>query len=285
MPAAHTASIQELLLALEFLLGRHFLRLCDLHYGLWPDGLPVTLQNLPQAQQAYTAFLLGHIPHGVKTVLDVGCGAGYLARQCINQGYAVDCVSPNAVLNARVREELGSQGTVFECRLEDLKVGRRYDLILFSESLQFIQAAVAVGKSNDLLERRGYLLLCDRFYLDADTRPPDRSGQTLTEFRNLMARSPFVLLTDIDLTSAISPTFTLIEEAYANALKPAYEVVRSHLTARHPWLMRWLQWQFSGILKKFERTTFIDRRERFVKSRSYRLCLFQKRPEGVNTIA
>ena len=183
MPTAHTASTQELILALEFLLGRHFLRLCDLHYGLWPDGLPITLLNLPQAQQAYTTFLLSHIPPGVRTILDVGCGAGYLARQCLDRGYAVDCVSPNHFLNVRVREELGAQGALFECRFEDLEVGRRYDLLLFSESFQFIQGAVAVGKAGDLLEEGGYLLLCDRLYLDGAERQPDRVGQTLAEFR------------------------------------------------------------------------------------------------------
>ena len=64
-------------LGLEFaaICGKHFLGLEHLHYGYWPEGLPVSINNLRTAQENYTSFLLSQIPAGVRTILDVGCGS------------------------------------------------------------------------------------------------------------------------------------------------------------------------------------------------------------------
>jgi len=53
-----------------------------LHYGLWPEDLPVTARNLAQAQQNYEDHIVSHIPPGVRTILDVGCGTGLLCTGC-----------------------------------------------------------------------------------------------------------------------------------------------------------------------------------------------------------
>ncbi|HAS54902.1 MAG TPA: hypothetical protein DCS42_12660, partial [Nitrospiraceae bacterium] len=68
-------------LAIGYVLGHHILNIRDLHYGYWPDDLPVDMQNLAKAQANYTDLLMSRIPQGVKSVLDVGCGAGNTARK------------------------------------------------------------------------------------------------------------------------------------------------------------------------------------------------------------
>jgi hypothetical protein len=83
-------SSSEFGLALGFVIGHHFLDMQDLHYGYWPEGLPRVPQNLAQAQANYTDFLVSHIPAGVRSVLDVGCGAGNTARKLLDRGFTVD---------------------------------------------------------------------------------------------------------------------------------------------------------------------------------------------------
>lgn len=132
-PLAEALPSRELGLALGLLVGRPLLGMEDLHYGYWPDGLAPTLQNLPAAQEAYTDRLVQRIPDGVRTILDVGCGAGHVAAALVRRGYRVDCLSPNPTLNRLVRERLGDQVGLFECRYEALRTDRRWDLVLFSE--------------------------------------------------------------------------------------------------------------------------------------------------------
>ena len=141
-------------LALGYVIGHHFLNMQDLHYGYWPAGLAPVPQNLAQAQGHYTEFLMSHIPAGVTSVLDVGCGAGNTARKLIERGLSVDCVSPNGVLTSVAKEVLNGRGDVFETRFQDLQTDRRYDLILFSESLLFISLEAAIPAPQYVTARR-----------------------------------------------------------------------------------------------------------------------------------
>ena len=61
-----------------------------------------------------------HIPAGVHTILDVGCGAGNTARKLLERGYQVDCVSPNGVLSGVARTVLAGRATLFESRFQDV---------------------------------------------------------------------------------------------------------------------------------------------------------------------
>jgi len=156
---------REIGLEIGTLCGRHILNVEHLHYGYWTKDLKVDLSHLPAAQKNYTDFLMSNIPDGVHTILDVGCGMGHTAKRLTEAGYAVDCVSPSAFLAQQARELLQDKCKIFECFYEQLHTEKRYDLVLFSESFQYIAPETAIQKTLALLNPEGQMLICDVFKL------------------------------------------------------------------------------------------------------------------------
>ena len=264
-------------LALGFVVGHHFLGMQDLHYGYWPEGLAPVPQNLARAQANYTDFLMSHMPSGVKSVLDVGCGAGNTARKLLERGFKVDCVSPNGVLTSVAKEVLAGRGDIFETRFQDLQTDRRYDLILFSESLLFIPLDEAFRKALSLLNRGGHILITDIFRVPAEGKSPIGGGHELPRFRETIARFPLAPTLDLDMTDGIAPTFDLLDAAYREAIQPAYQLIFSRLEAKYPWVMKFVKWKFRKKLERAEQKHFSGRRNgaNFKKYKAYRLMLYQ----------
>jgi SAM-dependent methyltransferase len=262
---------------LGFVIGHHFFNMQDLHYGYWPEGLPVMPQNLAQAQAHYTDFLMSHIPAGVKAVLDVGCGAGNTARKLLERGFTVDCVSPNGVLTDVAKQVLKGRADIFETRFQDLQTTRRYDLILFSESLLFIPLDEALTKALSLLNRGGYVLITDIFRVPAEGKSPIGGGHELPRFRETIGRYPLDPVLDLDMTDGIAPTFDLLDAAYREAIQPAYQLLLSRLEAKYPWVMKFVKWKFRKKMERYEAKHFSGRRNglNFKKYKSYRLLLYR----------
>jgi SAM-dependent methyltransferase len=269
-------------LAMGLIVGRHVLGMEDLHYGYWTDDLPLDLRHLPEAQARYTDALLADIPAGVRSILDVGMGAGNTARRLVERGYRVDGVSPNAYLTAAARRLLGDTVTIFERRFEDVDTDRRYDLILFSESFLFMDPDAALAKAAALLHERGYVLICDIFRIPAVGKSPIGGGKELATFRAAMARFPFDLVRETDISAHIAPTFDLLDRAYREAIRPAYDLLMARFDATRPWLMRFVRWRFRRRLARLEEKHFSGRRNaaNFLKYKSYRRFLFRKRAAG-----
>ena len=265
-------------LAMGYLFGHYFLDMQDLHYGYWPIDLPPRPQHLALAQARYTDFLIEHIPTGVKSVLDVGAGAGNTARKLLDRGYAVDCVSPNGVLTSVARQVLNGRATIFETRFQDLETDRRYDLILFSESLLFIPLEQAFAKALALLTPGGHVLITDIFRVPAEGKSPIGGGHELPRFHETIARFPLAPVADIDMTDGIAPTFDLLDGAYREAIEPAYRLILARLTTRYPWVMRFVKWKFRKQMKRYEDKHFSGRRNgaNFRKYKSYRLLLYRR---------
>lgn len=259
------------------MIGHHFFNMQDLHYGYWPEGLPVMPQNLAQAQAHYTDFLMSHIPAGVKAVLDVGCGAGNTARKLLERGFTVDCVSPNGVLTDVAKQVLKGRADIFETRFQDLQTNRRYDLILFSESLLFIPLDEALTKALSLLNRGGYVLITDIFRVPAEGKSPIGGGHELPRFRETIGRYPLDPVLDLDMTDGIAPTFDLLDAAYREAIQPAYQLLLSRLEAKYPWVMKFVKWKFRKKMERYEGKHFSGRRNglNFKKYKSYRLLLYR----------
>ena len=200
---------REIGLEIALIFGKHFLKTEHLHYGYWPSDLETDLQNLPQAQKNHSNFIISHIPEGTRTILDVGSGAGCFTLKLINMGYQVDCVSPCSILTKHVSNQVGNNVTIFECTYEQLQTENRYDMVLFSESFQYINLEKALQNSVKFLNDGGYLLICDFFRTEAVGKNSLGGGHKLVKFYDLISQYPFIPVKNIDITKETAPNLFL----------------------------------------------------------------------------
>jgi SAM-dependent methyltransferase len=269
-------------LGLEFaaICGKHFLGIEHLHYGYWPEGLPVNINNVRTAQENYTNLLVSQIPDGVRTILDVGCGSGYTSKRLSDMGYKVACVSPSPVLSGKVRELLGDTCRIFECKYEDLQTEDKYDLALFSESFQYIKIQRSLDKTLEILNPGGYILISDVFRKDIEVKPGEKGvggGHILSRFYDQAAAHSFEAIKDIDITSQTMPNMDLIDDTMRNVLRPIIDSSINFLGGRYPLMSRAIQWFYRKRINNVYQKYFNGNRASadFVKFKYYRLLLYK----------
>lgn len=279
---------------LGLLLAQQLLDVDDLHYGLWDADLPLSLANLASAQQRYSELLLdtaAGVLKGVRRprILDVGCGTGRLAEQMLARGWEVTAVSPSHFLADMARRRLAAfpsgQARLLEARFEELDsddIGP-FELVLFSESFQYIALPALFGKLPALLVPGGHVLVCDFFKTAAhgDGQPGDHSfggGHLLAAFYRQQTEADFDLLRDEDLTARVSPTIELLDEWLTQRVAPATQTLDCYLRDSYPRLTRLLTWMLRHRLTRLRYKYLSGNRSRavFEKYKSYRLLLLQR---------
>jgi SAM-dependent methyltransferase len=238
----------------------------------------VDIANISSAQENYTAFLISHIPKGAKKILDVGCGTGEIAGRLVDMGCQVDCVSPSPFLSEQARKLLPKSSHIYECFYEDLQTENRYDLILFSESFQYINPQQAIKKTISLLNNTGYILICDIFKKDTPEKSPLPGGHRLTMFYNIVADCPLEPVKDLDITEQTAPTLDIVNEILKQVVQPSIDLTRQLLDDRHPFMSKFLKFFYRKKISKINRKYFTDEKttENFKKFKSYRLILYKK---------
>lgn len=271
-------SSREVGLKIGWICGEYFLKLDHLHYGYWPDDLDVDIVNLRLAQETYVEFLISHIPGGIKTILDVGCGAGRVALKLISMGYEVDCVSPGTYLTEQARKSVGEKSHIFNCRYQDMETDKCYDMILFVESFQYISLQKALENTVRFLKPGGYMLICDIFKKDVEGEGRQKGGHGLSNFLAQVEACPFNLIEDIDVTEQTAPTMDLLNDVLINVGKPVTDSVIEFLADRYPTIYKLVSWKFREELEKVNEKYSVGSRtaEEFKKYKTYRLFLFQK---------
>jgi len=288
MPDKKTMTSREL----GLVLAQQLLGVEDLHYGLWDPDLELSLGNLALAQQRYTDMLLEQLEsllsdRPAPRILDVGCGTGHLFQLLIERGYHVDAVNPSAHLNKLVRERLAAlphNGSIlYETGFESLpcrQCQHQYDLLLFSESFQYIPLPDIFALAPKLLRNGGRLVICDFFKTDAhcDGGAGDRSfsgGHLLAEFYRYVGQSPFRISHDEDLTARVSPNIALLDEWLTRRLVPALSSVDEYLLGAWPRLTRILKWLGRHKLARARYKYLSGHRSQavFEKYKSYRLLV------------
>lgn len=271
---ARHASTREL----GLVLATRLLKTEDLHYGYWVDGLEVTMANLPKAQAHYCEYLLGKIPPGVRTVLDVGCGTGHVAELLIGRGYQVECVSPAALLTELARRRLGESVPIHATTFEALDIPRRFDLVLFSESFQYIAPEDSLPKAHRLLNPGGHVLLSDFFSVDAPGESALRGGHHLESFRSFLASQPFRVVLDEDITARTAPNLKVVDDWLQDYAVPVWDTLAHYLRENRPWLVRLARPFLRKKLAKLHFKYFSGKRnaEAFARHKSYRCMLLQR---------
>jgi SAM-dependent methyltransferase len=279
---------------LGLVLAQQLLDVEDLHYGLWDPDLELSPGNLALAQQRYTDMLLELIDsllsdRPAPRILDVGCGTGHLLQQLLERGYRVDAVDPSAHLNKLVHDRLAAlphnATTLYATGFESLpsrQCQHQYDLLLFSESFQYIPLSEIFGKAPELLRSGGRLVICDFFKTDAHRDGGDgdcsfSGGHLLAEFYRCVAQSPFRIRHDEDLTARVSPNIALLDEWLMQRLVPALASVDEYLLGTWPRLTRMLKWLGRHKLARARYKYLSGNRSQvvFEKYKSYRLLVLE----------
>jgi SAM-dependent methyltransferase len=269
---------RELGLEIGSICGRYFLELKHLHYGYWTKGLEVNIANLHLAQDEYVKFVISHIPDGVKTILDVGCGTGEVAEALLNISYQVDCVSPCPFLKKQASELLGDRTHIYECFYEDMQTTNRYDMVMFCESFQYIDLEQALSKSNEFLKSGGYLFICDIFGKDIKDKSVMGGGHKLSKFYGLIAKFSFRLIENIDITEETAPNIDLLGNVLENVIRPVVDVGARFFESRYPVALKILKWKYRKKIEKTRKKYLEGGRtaEDFKKYKSYQLFVYQK---------
>ena len=279
---------------LGLVLAQQLLDVEDLHYGLWDADLEVSLANIALAQQRYSALLLALLERLLvdskqPRLLDVGCGTGHLLQQLLQQGYLVDAVNPSAHLTRLVRERLATlpkqDSRLFETGFEALpfsQLQQRYDVLLFSESFQYIPLPDIFAQAPALLRSGGRLVICDFFKTAAhcDGEHGDRSfsgGHVLADFYRAVAASAFRIRHDEDLTTRVSPNIALLDEWLTQRLHPALLSIDDYLLGAYPKLTRVMKWLARRKLARARYKYLSGHRSQavFEKYKSYRLLVLE----------
>ena len=253
MSVKNKVSSQGVGLDIGLAIGRFFLNTEDLHYGYWPKGKTATIQNFAEAQKAHSKLIIDHIPDGTQRILDVGSGSGNLALKLINKGFQVDCVIPSEFLAEQVQAKLGNQSTIHICGFEDVPESEKYDLILFSESFQYVKLGESMVKIMTMLNPGGHLLICDFFRRDVLGKSPMGGGHSWQGFQDIITKHPLKMVTDLDITEETAPTIDLLAKFNADVVTPISEMSGEYLIDHYPRITRLLQWKFKKRIEKISR--------------------------------
>lgn len=278
---------------LGLILAQQLLDVDDLHYGWWEEGEKPSIGKLQDAQERYSQQLVNvierHCPESGR-VLDVGCGTGHLMERMLGQGFEVDGVIPAPWLEQRVHERIARldpayRPTVFPCMFEKMPASaeaRPYDLILFSESFQYIPLADSFPTIRRLLKPGGSVVVCDFFKTEhhGDGQPGDKSfggGHELDRFYAAVRENHFTIKHDEDITRFTSPSVALVDELLRRRIAPACSSIDRYITTRVPHLRRFIGWLLRKKLAKLRYKYLEENRTQavFERYKSYRLLVLK----------
>ena len=248
-----------------------------LHYGYFTNGLEANVSHLKKAQENYAEFLFSHIPAGTKTILDVGCGSGKTARQLLEKGYTVDCVSPGRLLADYAKNMLGDKVEFFQCKFEDIRTDKKYDLVMFSESFQYIPMDKSIPQALELLNQGGHIIASDFFNTDPEGRSKLGGGHDYDKWLEIKSSYPIRTLVEKDITAETSLTIDIVNQLNTEVLKPVWTSAWSLAEDRFPFIIKLVRRFYRKKLQKIEDKHFTGQRngELFRKYKKYMFYLFQ----------
>ena len=183
----------------------------ELHYGLFNENN----DDMVQAQKNSTALLFKYLDRSPAKLLEVGVGLGKTHQKLIDKGFDCTGITPDSAQISIVHDKI-KEANLICTRFEDFNPQEIvYDIILFQESAQYIQAKDIFQKSYNLLSPHGKILIVDEFSIGKiDLHEID-------DFVNIARQSGFELVHKIDLSGRASPSEDYIFEGlhkYKNRL-------------------------------------------------------------------
>ena len=251
----------------------------DLHYGYWPNGKNASVQNFAHAQDSHSELIMDHIPEKTNYILDVGGGSGNLALKLLNKGFNVDCVIPSEFLAEQAKVKLGNKSVVHICGFKQMPTTKTYDLIIFSESFQYVKMGETLHKVEQMINPNGHLLICDFFRRDVPGKSSMGGGHSWQGFQDTISTLPLHQVTDLDISVETAPTIDLLDQFCRDVLMPISEMSGAYLQYNYPYLTALINWKLKKRIEKIRRTFLSGELngENFKKFKTYHLLLYKRK--------
>ncbi len=203
-----------------------------LHFGLW-DGEPLTFDGLRSAQARYAERLGALVPEGALSILDVGCGTGSFSESLKRRGFQVEGLSPDPHQQELYAERVDEPFHLV--RFQDFDAPHPYDLVVMSESVQYIWLPSYFPAVRRTVKGGGHLLLADYFRVrQEDGELPEGSGHDLEAFLRMAEEAGLRLVHREDVTAQVTPSLELGREWMEKHADPFLALMNDTLTQRYP---------------------------------------------------
>jgi ubiquinone/menaquinone biosynthesis C-methylase UbiE len=270
-------------LELEIVIKAFGLR--SLHYGLWVEGQPLTIDELSKAQENYTFKLFSLFPKEAITVLDIGAGIGDNAIYMAEKDLKVTSVSPSPSHEKFFNENILNKHdniSFIKSKYQDLEIDNTFDVVLMSESSNYFPMGQGLDQTLRFLKKGGYLVIGSMFRKDHRTTFEEQ--HVYQSFLDQANRKGLTLVEDHDVTKQVVPTLELIHSIY-KYIPPLTEVLSDFYQktfSRKNWLISKLIKALFHKELEYAKELILDvgyRRNdpiQFLEFVTYRLLAFQK---------
>lgn len=255
------------------------LKLESLHLGLWDKEDSFTVEGMQAAQRRYTEELLKMIPSKVKTVLDAGCGTGTTSVKLLEEKYEVEVLNPDPYQKDLALNNLPKDIVYHQEKFEEYSGENKFDLILMSESSQYMDTSLMAEKAYQSLNKEGYLLVAD--YLRKSDTEFYKTCKIKSEFLNTLKEKGFKLEKTKDITEATIPTLSLGKKLFNDFADPILKIIVDYMEEDQPRIKKVISFLASKKLAKvnyylYEKMPDKLNEDKFRENMEYLFLLFKK---------
>ncbi|MCF8429636.1 MAG: methyltransferase domain-containing protein [Bacteroidia bacterium] len=262
---------------LELYLYSKILKNDMLHWGYFediniaPDAISV--RDVEEAQMKYAENIMNLIDDKQGLVLDVGCGMGGLSAMLKQNGINVEALTPN--VNQKTHIETKYKGLIcHHAKFEDFKSEQKYNTIINSESLQYINLDIAIEHVDKFMDIGGRWIIVDYFRKNQDGI--NKSGHLEENFLSKIANKGWKITYEKDITLNVLPMSKFIYMYADRFLIPLKHFAFEKLRFKKAWLYYLTENLRSGIDKKMTKEFAAIDPEKFLREKKYAMYVVER---------
>ena len=263
---------------LELMLYSKIIRNDMLHYGYFEDPTieaeSISIKDLERAQMKYVEIIINQISDTGKKVLDVGCGMGGLSNILFEKGLEVESLTPDNNQKNYITSKY-KQLKVHHMKFEDFKSENKFNTIINSESLQYIDLDKAFDLIPKILSKDGKWIVVDYFRINDDGI--NKSGHLHKVFLNRIQQNGWRIAYEQDITKNALPTLKFAMVFINRFIKPLASFASAKLKNKKAWLFYLTDKLRTSISKKSDKELAALDPEKFIKEKKYILYVLERK--------